>query len=53
MKYKALRFDTIYDLEKYLNAYEIPQQNIVNISVRVSGNGYGVYELLYMEADEE
>lgn len=53
MNYKALRFNTIYDLERFLNAHEMPRQDIVFINVKVSANGYGDYELLYMVADEE
>lgn len=49
MTYKALIFDTIFDLRDFLNDNDIPPHHIINISLKVAMNGYSHYVLLYLE----
>ena len=47
--YKAIRFDSIFDLAKFLNASGILQSDIIFIGERFAANGYGIIELLYID----
>ena len=52
--YVARRFDDIYHLKDFLNAYKIPPQNIISVVRQNTSNGYGCIEILYVvEAEGE
>lgn len=53
MEYKALTFETIFDLKDFLNSHEIQPQSIVSILRQSSSNGYGRIELLYLIESED
>ena len=47
IEYKAHIFETIFDLKNFLNANNIPPQNIITILSLNSANGYCRLILLY------
>ena len=53
MKYKARTFDTIFYLENFLNANNIPPQNIITVLRQNSPNGLGRVQVLYLVESEE
>ena len=49
--YKFMRFDIMYDLKNYLNKFQILPEDIIDISVSTSGNGYTNIGLLYFDRE--
>lgn len=52
MKYKAYRFESVYELRDFLNDNEINPNNIVGIYREHKYTDQGFFDLLYVEQTE-
>ena len=51
--YKALRFDSLYDLKDFLNKNEIKPNEIIGIYRTTISPNAGLYDLLYYVKEAE
>lgn len=53
MKYKSASFDNISSLVDFLNSHDINKEDIIFCTRVTTANGYGHYELLYIDWSDE